>query len=325
LVGDGEFVALLGPSGCGKSTLVRIVAGLEDPDRGEVELGEHTVFGPKVRVPPEERRLGMVFQSYAVWPHKTVLENVAYPLVVRRTVKSEAEAEARRALDLVRLSPLASRHPHELSGGQQQRVALARALVGKPTVLLLDEPLSNLDARLREELRAEISDLRRRLGFTVIFVTHDQAEALATADRVAVMRHGRIVQAGTPEEIYAAPTDLYVAETLGAINALPVRTVSVLDGQMRVESESGLVVSLPANDLARDPPEQLVLAVRPDDVRAAPDGVNTKVTARAFLGSRIELRLTLDGGTEIRAVLPAATPIGDTLRIGLSHPKLLRK
>ena len=213
---DSAFVALLGPSGCGKTTLLRMVAGLEDPSEGEIWIGDRQVYGPSLRMPPEERGLGMVFQSYAVWPHMTVADNVAYPLrLKRRQVEtSERERRVREALDLVRMGELAGRYPHQLSGGQQQRVALARGLAMKPPVLLLDEPLSNLDARLRAEMRREIRELHRRLGITILYVTHDQREAFEMSTHVVVLNEGRIAQQGTPEAVKAQPEPGFVAEFL---------------------------------------------------------------------------------------------------------------
>jgi ABC-type Fe3+/spermidine/putrescine transport system ATPase subunit len=219
-VPDGAFVALLGPSGCGKTTLLRMVAGLEDPDSGEIRLGNRVVFasGAGVNLPPEERGIGMVFQSYAVWPHMTVSDNVAYPLRVRRRQAqiepAERDRRVREALELVRMGEYAGRFPHQLSGGQQQRVALARGLAMKPPVLLLDEPLSNLDARLRAEMRREIRDLHRRLGITLMYVTHDQREAFEMSTHVVVLNEGRIAQQGPPEEVRANPAPGFVAEFL---------------------------------------------------------------------------------------------------------------
>jgi iron(III) transport system ATP-binding protein len=213
---DGAFVALLGPSGCGKTTLLRMVAGLEDPSAGEIWIGDRRVFGGGASLPPEERGLGMVFQSYAVWPHMTVEENVAYPLSLRRrrVEAGERSRRVREALDLVRMGELAGRYPHQLSGGQQQRVALARGLAMKPPVLLLDEPLSNLDARLRAEMRREIRDLHRRLGITILYVTHDQREAFEMSTHVVVLNEGRIAQQGAPEAVKSSPAAGFVAEFL---------------------------------------------------------------------------------------------------------------
>ncbi|MGK5084714.1 ABC transporter ATP-binding protein [Bdellovibrionota bacterium FG-1] len=215
-IADGSFVALLGPSGCGKTTLLRMVAGLEDPTGGEIWIGDKQVFGPTLNVAPEERGLGMVFQSYAVWPHMNVEQNVAYPLQLRRrrTSASEQAQAVSAALEMVKMSEYRERFPHQLSGGQQQRVALARGLAMKPPVLLLDEPLSNLDARLRAEMRKEIRDLHRRLGMTLLYVTHDQREAFEMATQVVVLHEGKIAQRGTPEEVRQRPAPGFVAEFL---------------------------------------------------------------------------------------------------------------
>jgi ABC-type Fe3+/spermidine/putrescine transport system ATPase subunit len=213
-VRKGAFVALLGPSGCGKTTLLRMIAGLESPSGGTIRLGEKKLFGESADVPPEKRGFGMVFQSYAVWPHMTVADNVAYPLRIRGVEKAEREKRVGQALSLVHLESLRDRYPHQLSGGQQQRVALARGLVMEPPVLLLDEPLSNLDAKLRAEMRREIRDLHRKLGITILYVTHDQREAFEMSTEVVVLNEGRIEQRGTPEEVRARPAPGFVSEFL---------------------------------------------------------------------------------------------------------------
>jgi ABC-type Fe3+/spermidine/putrescine transport system ATPase subunit len=215
-IADGAFVALLGPSGCGKTTLLRMVAGLEEPSDGEVWVGDRKVYGSGLNLPPEERGLGMVFQSYAVWPHMTVAENVGYPLKVRRRRLSAPERDkaVAEALDLVRMGELKDRYPHQLSGGQQQRVAVARGIAMRPPILLLDEPLSNLDARLRAEMRREIRELHRKLGITILYVTHDQREAFEMSTHVIVLNEGRIAQQGTPEQVKGAPEPGFVAEFL---------------------------------------------------------------------------------------------------------------
>ena len=210
----GEFVSLLGPSGCGKTTTLRMIAGLEKPDSGTITLGE-TVFADLANgtfLPPEKRNIGMVFQSYAIWPHKNVFENVAYPLKIKKLPKAEIRERVQRTLALVKLDGLAQRMPNQLSGGQQQRVALARGLVREPSILLLDEPLSNLDAKLRLNMRDEIKELSKRIGVTMIYVTHDQAEAMALSDRVVVMNDGHILQVGTPTEVRNNPADDFVRD-----------------------------------------------------------------------------------------------------------------
>ncbi|MBV9811555.1 MAG: ABC transporter ATP-binding protein, partial [Acetobacteraceae bacterium] len=221
-VAPGEFVVLLGPSGCGKTTLLRCIAGLEQADAGEILLAGDVVFSAQrgIALPPEERRLSMVFQSYALWPHMSVAENVAFPLRSTRLTRAETEDRVRRVLELVALDGLADAYPGRLSGGQQQRVALARALVANSRLVLFDEPLSNLDAKVRDRLRGELSTLQRQLGFGAVYVTHDQAEALALADRLVVMQAGRIAQVGPPVDVYLAPGSRYVADFLGGANEI---------------------------------------------------------------------------------------------------------
>ncbi|MGV7930737.1 MAG: ABC transporter ATP-binding protein [Spirochaetota bacterium] len=214
VVTDGSFVSLLGPSGCGKTTLLRLIAGLETPSAGEIVLGDTVLYGPGVNIPPEKRRFGMVFQSYAVWPHMTVFENVEYPLKVRGMERKERTERVMKTLALVHMEELVDRYPHQLSGGQQQRAALARGLVMEPPVLLLDEPLSNLDARLRAEMRREIRDLHRGLGITILYVTHDQREAFEMATNIVIINEGRIEQRGTPGEIQNDPAPGFVREFL---------------------------------------------------------------------------------------------------------------
>ena len=214
---DGEFITLLGPSGCGKTTMLRLIAGFERPTSGEIWLDEKPVSTDTMFLPPEERGLGMVFQSYAVWPHMNVFKNVAYPLKLRKLPKEEIREKVEHVLESVNMQDLAERMPDELSGGQQQRVALARALVAEPGVLLLDEPLSNLDAKLRESMRREIKDLQKRLGISILYVTHDQSEALSMSDRVVVMNEGMIQQAGTPMEIFHQPANDFVDQFVGQV------------------------------------------------------------------------------------------------------------
>ncbi|MFQ5630786.1 MAG: ABC transporter ATP-binding protein [bacterium] len=210
----GEFVSLLGPSGCGKTTTLRMIAGLEKPTRGRITLGERTFadLAQGVFMPPEKRNIGMVFQSYAIWPHKNVFENIAYPLRIKKLPKQEIRVRVMKALALVKLDGLENRRPNQLSGGQQQRVALARGLIMQPEILLLDEPLSNLDAKLRLNMRDEIKELSRRIGVTMIYVTHDQSEAMALSDRVVIMNRGHILQVGTPDEVRNNPADEFVRD-----------------------------------------------------------------------------------------------------------------
>ncbi|PZR16612.1 MAG: ABC transporter ATP-binding protein [Archangium gephyra] len=305
-VASGEFISLLGPSGCGKTTTLRMIAGLEHPDSGSISIGGVNVDD----TPPEKRNLGMVFQSYAVWPHRTVEENVAYPLVLQRRAKTEIAERVNQALGWVRLTPFASRMPSQLSGGQLQRVAIARALVAQPQVLLLDEPLSNLDAALREELRGEIAALRTRLGTTMIFVTHDQHEALALADRVAVMNRGVIEQIDSPRRIYQAPSTPFVAGFVGSAN--------VLAG--RVEQNHFVVGEARFPLTANEGPA--TIAVRAEDLVLGSEGPKLTLLAKLFLGSATEYRLAL-GEHVLRAVGPHLdVKPGDTVPVTFRDSRL---
>jgi len=305
----GELVALLGPSGCGKTTTLRIIAGLERADSGRVSIDGREVNA----LPPEERGLGMVFQSYAVWPHKTVAANVEYPLKLRGL--PDREAKVRQALGWVRLEALAQRMPHALSGGQLQRVALARALVAGPKVLLLDEPLSNLDAALREDLRAEIAGLRARLRPTMIYVTHDQSEALALADRVAVMNHGVIEQLAPPRELYEHPKTPFVAAFVGGANVLDGR----VDGADFVCGEQRL--ELPAATARVDGARHLV--IRPEALTIGDGPTPLKVVASLFLGHSTEVRLDV-AGHMVRSLAPATVrpAPGETVRVRIEKAQL---
>ena len=307
----GEFVSFLGPSGCGKTTSLRMIAGLDQATGGEISLAGQVVNAPArgIFVPPEHRRLGMVFQAYALWPHMTIGANVAYPLVVRGTPRVEAEARAVKALELVRLPGLAHRGPHELSGGQQQRVALARALAMEPAVLLLDEPLSNLDATLREQMRFEIQEIQRRVGLTVIFVTHDQAEAFAMSDRIMIMHQGRIAQMGPPEELYRKPADPFVAHFLGVANRATGRGEN--DGRVLLDGFPS-----PTRISARGvtPGQAVEVAVRAESVELTDTGqgdVPAIVDRATFLGDRIDYALTVGGASwRVTAAPPAAYAVG---------------
>jgi len=233
----GEVVSLLGPSGSGKTTLLRAVAGLEKPTQGRITIGNNHVFDGNSRreIPAEERNLGLVFQSYALWPHKTVFENVAYPLKLRKVPAAELQQRTQKVLDQLGLGHLGKRHPHQLSGGQQQRVAIGRALVYNPPVILLDEPLSNLDAKLREEARVFLRELIVKLGLSALMVTHDQNEAMAISDRILLLNNGVIEQQGTPQEMYGAPATRFTAEFMGSNNRLDGKVTRVVDGKARIE------------------------------------------------------------------------------------------
>ena len=303
-VAPGESVVLLGPSGCGKTTTLRMVAGFLQPEGGDIHLDGVLASNASFALPPEKRHLGMVFQTYAVWPHKTVAENVGYGLVVAGKKRAEIDREVAAVLDLVQLGDLAKRYPSELSGGQQQRVALARALATKPSLLLLDEPLSNLDASLRQEMRFELRALQKRIGITTLYVTHDQDEALVLADRVVVMNKGKIEQVGTPEEVYRTPASRFVGNFIGTANLLEgtIINVDVTAGRVSVALDAGDIATAraPAGWLAKAAPGQrATLLLRPEDIRfdrpEKPDqqtGLEVQFGSASFLGSRYELQLT---------------------------------
>jgi iron(III) transport system ATP-binding protein len=306
-VGRGEFFTLLGPSGCGKTTTLRIVAGLVEPDEGRVLFDGRDV----TRLPPWDRNLGMVFQNYALWPHMTVFDNVAFGLVERRVARDEVRRRVREALEKVGLAGLEGRFPSQLSGGQQQRVALARALVVRPGLLLLDEPFSNLDAKLRVQMRAELARLQRELGITTLYVTHDQEEALVLSDRIAVLDSGRLVQAGTPRELYENPRDVFVADFLGGANLLPA--VVVRRGHAEAEVEvAGARLVVPAADTDPEVPG-VWLSVRPEHLElssASPGALRGTVRATDYLGWTLQAEVVLPDGTRVQVRgLDPATPL----------------
>ena len=285
-VKDGEFVSLLGPSGCGKTTSLRMIAGFERATEGEIYIGDHCVSShiKNTFVPPEKRDIGMVFQSYAVWPHMTVTENVAYPLKIQKVPKEERAARVAEMLKLVHLDEYGSRYPHQLSGGQQQRVALARALVMRPGLLLLDEPLSNLDAKLRESMRFEISSIQKELGITVIYVTHDQSEAMTMSDRVVVMSRGGIQQIGTPYEIYRNPANKMVADFIGLVN--------FVEGEVQGDRVyiSGTGVSFPNTSGITG---SATIAVRPENITMSRTSgtIEGTLVHRFYLGDAVDYRV----------------------------------
>jgi multiple sugar transport system ATP-binding protein len=268
-VEEGQFLTLLGPSGCGKTTTLRVIAGLEEPDNGEVWIGDRILNSRAkgVYVSPENRGLGMIFQSYALWPHMTVGKNISLGLEQKKLSKAEIRERIRAVLEKVQLGDLADRYPSELSGGQQQRVAVARMLAAEPEIFLMDEPLSNLDAMLRVDMRGELKRLHRELEATTVYVTHDQVEALTLSDRIAVMHLGELRQVGTPEQIYKRPVDLFVARFVGSPRVNTIRgRVQNLSGR-RVLAADGIEVPLPGG-LATDA-EELIAAVRPEDIEVS--------------------------------------------------------
>ncbi len=320
-VRDGEFLTLLGPSGCGKTTTLRIIAGLIDPDEGEVLLDG----SPMQHLPAHRRQTAMVFQSYALFPHMTVHDNIGFGLRMRGMPPDRIHQRVQDALALVELEGLGDRYPRQLSGGQQQRVAVARAIVTQPKVLLFDEPLSNLDAKLRERLRLELRALQQRLGVTTVYVTHDQAEALALSDRVAVMFQGRVVEIGTPREVYRTPRSRLTAEFLGITNLLEGRVTAVNDGRCTVQTQLGPLQAETVSPVRAGDP--VTLSFRPEDIqigRGAGQTITGRILHASYLGSVIDyvvesagitLRIHEDGsssraaGEEITITLPPVAAI----------------
>lgn len=291
---DGEFVTLLGPSGCGKSTLLRLIAGFEKPTSGEIYIDDRLVSGGKTFIPPEKRGIGMVFQSYAVWPHMNVFDNVAYPLTIKKAARSEIRENVERVLEIVHLSRYADRIPSHLSGGQQQRIALARALVAKPDLLLLDEPLSNLDAKLRESMRFEIKDIQKKLGITVVYVTHDQSEAMAMSDRIFLINRGIVIQSGPPEEIYNRPVDPFAADFLGKVDFF------------KGEAKDGKIIfpGMGGQFLPYDGPltGSVDAAIRPENISFSADGpLSGTLEVQYYLGDTDDCRVRI-GDTLVRVI-----------------------
>lgn len=327
----GEILSLLGPSGCGKSTTLRMIAGIEVPDGGEIRIGGEVVASTATRtfVPADRRDIGLVFQSYAIWPHMSVAQNVGYPLEVRRVPKAQIAERVAAVLNLVNLSGFEGRVATSLSGGQQQRVALARALVYNPRLLLLDEPLSNLDARLRDELRLELRRIQRELGLTILYVTHDQVEALSLSDRIAVMHDGRIVQIGGPSEVYDTPSDLFVQNFFG-------RSV-LIDGVLETAATGSFVrcgdgTTIAVNDLpgtsggavqASIRVEDMHVGAPPAEASGAWEAIATVVRDVRFLGDKVECEL-LVGGAPIAVHLPrsAALDPGTTLILHVARESI---
>ncbi|MEV7617423.1 ABC transporter ATP-binding protein [Streptomyces sp. NPDC089799] len=330
-VRPGELLALLGPSGCGKTTALRMLAGFETPDSGEILVDGEDITG----VPAHRRDAGMVFQSYSLFPHLNALDNVAFGLRMRKVRAAERRARAAELLDLVGLADKGDRFPHQLSGGQQQRIALARALALRPRVLLLDEPLSALDAKVRLTLREEIRRLQQELGITTLFITHDQEEALSMADRVAVMRAGRLEQIAEPAELYARPATAFVAEFVGTMSRIPGRlhpdgaTVRVLGRRLPVDGARAEADAVPDPDVVpgRDATAVDVL-VRPESVRVAAEATgDARVLATSFLGATVRVTVGLADGTRVKADLPAheagALPAGTAVRLSLPDRPVL--
>ena len=331
-VPDGQLFTLLGPSGCGKTTTLRSIAGLERPRQGEIAVSDRVVYSSSrgVFVAPNRRGFGMVFQSYAIWPHMNVFQNTAFPLEVgdRKYNRREIHDKVMRVLGAVQLDQLADREATKLSGGQQQRLALARALVMEPELLLLDEPLSNLDAKLRERMRFELKRLQRELGITTVYVTHDQSEALALSHKIAVMNEGRIQQIGTPREIYERPNNPFVADFVGTTNFLEGAVLGPDSGESRyrVRTEIGELTALGTESF--QPEDKVVLSVRPEDVELVetrPDRPNVwegRVDQKVFLGDCVDFQVKLGNRVLLSRRHPSLrTPIGNTIYVQLDPEK----
>ncbi len=333
-VPEGKLFTLLGPSGCGKTTTLRSIAGLERPKSGEISVGGVAVYSSNKNlfVAPNKRNFGMVFQSYAIWPHMNVFQNAAFPLHVgaRKFTKKEVEDKVMRVLTAVGLDQFADREATKMSGGQQQRLALARALVMEPKLLLLDEPLSNLDAKLRERMRFELKRMQRELGLTTIYVTHDQSEALALSHEIAVMSEGHIVQIGSPRDIYERPRNKFVADFVGLTNFLEA-TVEAAEqeaGGYRVNSEIGSLSVSSLDQHGRG--ENVLISVRPEDVEVfneRPEGINIlegKVDLKVFLGEYLDYQVKINGRQVLARVHPSVhAAVGDTVFVRMNPKKCI--
>jgi iron(III) transport system ATP-binding protein len=321
----GEFVALVGPSGCGKTTMLRMLAGFEQVSQGRITLGDRLLADIAYHLPPEQRSMGMVFQSYALWPHMNVADNVGYPVKLRGITGDDYRRRVREALALVELEAYAQSSPLELSGGQRQRVALARCLVTSPSVVLLDEPLANLDRHLRASMEECFRDFHRRTGATLVYVTHDQGEAMSLADRIAVMKSGELVQWATPETLYRQPRSEWLAGFIGqgSILSLPVGPGQAMDGAM-----DGAVLMALASHVASSPASGNVTAntelrrpvlVRPEHIQLTGQGLNARVERSIFRGERYELNLSLADQTPLLAYSPCAIAEGSEVKVTLTQ------
>jgi iron(III) transport system ATP-binding protein len=302
---EREFITLVGPSGCGKTTMLRTLAGFLTPDRGSIRVAGRVLSSPQGVMPPEQRRMGMVFQNYAVWPHMSVFENVAFGLRIAKVGRDRIPERVTRMLAAVGLEGLERRHPAQLSGGQQQRVALARSLVVEPAILLLDEPLSNLDAKLRERMRTELKMLQRRMGITFIYVTHDQAEAMALSDRIVVFNKGAVQQMGTPREVYGRPANLFVADFMGLVNKLSGTLIGRSDGRGRVQI-GAQTIDVQLSEGINSTAGAVTVAIRPEAIRLGAsepaDGCNVlrgRIVESSFLGNIVDHQIDV-GGMPVR-------------------------
>ena len=322
-IAHGSLVCLLGPSGCGKTTTLRLIAGFLDPDGGTIKVGDRVLSEPGRSVPPERRNMSMIFQSYALWPHMTIAENVGYGLRIRKVARAERERRVAAMLAVARLAELAPRYPHELSGGQQQRAALARALVVEPETLLLDEPLSNLDANLREKMRFEIRRLHDEFKYTTVYVTHDQAEAMTTADTIMVMNQGRAEQIGSPADIYQRPSSEFVARFIGGTNILrgakigpdlvDCGAVVLRCGEGEFPASGKTAVSVRPHDIA-------LSTLNGTDGAREPGSTEGQVERQTYLGTHRDYLVALDDGQSVRVVAPLAVDIPAGERVRLKFP-----
>jgi len=304
---EGKVLSLLGPSGCGKTTTLRCIAGFEDPDDGKIYLGDREI----THIPPEKRGIGMVFQNYALWPHMTVYGNLAFGLQIRRIPKEEINRRIKRVLEIVQLSNYEDRYPRQLSGGQQQRIAMARALVFEPGIMLLDEPLSNLDAKLREEMRFEFIEMQKKLGITAVYVTHDQAEALVISDKIVILDQGKIIQAGTPEEIYSNPANKFVAGFIAVSSFIEGEVTHFLEGNKKVivKTDDGLIINGYNNNLS--PGQKVAVTIRTnviqfvegakekEDIKEKINIFKGKIIQASYLGNTIDYKIKV-GRWEVR-------------------------
>jgi ABC-type Fe3+/spermidine/putrescine transport system ATPase subunit len=322
---EGEMFTLLGPSGCGKTTLLRLLAGFYAPDAGAIRFGDRVVN----EVPPHERGIGMVFQNYALWPHMTVSENVAYGLKLRKVTSADSARRVQSVLDRVGLAGLGERYPGQLSGGQQQRVALARALVLNPQMLLLDEPLSNLDAKIRVQVRAEIRKLQKELGITAVYVTHDQEEALAMSDRIAVFNHGKTCQIGPPKALYERPANRFVADFIGINNLVEGTVRSVAGTGLRIETPLGEIAAMQNGSLRAGDP--CVICIRPENIALGDHAggernrFTGKIALASYLGNTLRYEVDLGNGVTFKAdvgdpwhheQLPMGAPVSLSCAVG---------
>jgi iron(III) transport system ATP-binding protein len=329
VVEDGELLTLLGPSGCGKTTTLRAVAGFVTPDSGDIFIGERRIS----TLAPEKRGIGLVFQNYALWPHMTVFQNLAFGLKLKKMTQPQIEEKVAEGLAIVKLAELSDRYPRQLSGGQQQRVALSRALVLEPDILLLDEPLSNLDALLREQMRFEIAQLHKQHGITTIYVTHDQTEAMVISDRIAVLNEGRLMQLGTPSDIYAKPANKFVAGFMGTTNFIRGKVLATAGDHTQVRTHDGLTLYGRSDGLAKGQPVHV--AVRPENIEFVSERQDTghnvdrnmfdaKIARATYVGEVIDYQINLgDSLIRARGNIRGQKAVGEIVRIHLDPDQLV--